>query len=117
MHVGIDFSRWFWELLGDAPRLVWLLMGTILCYKHARAQPRRAMLIGTAFGIQAINYALFTCWGRMLMDWLDSITNETMIADAAYEIIFGIPQAFSLLLIVWAAFLGDSLTPRGETHD
>jgi hypothetical protein len=111
MHIAPDLTQWFWTALGLAPMLFWLLIGAMLCFVNARTQPKRATMIGIALAIMVAHSVLTVMLFGTIIDWMQQWLGDVQTAIAVAQVAAGVPHTFAMLLILWAAFHGDSRVP------
>lgn len=102
-------------IIGTAPTWLAYLIGVGLCFRHASQQPRRAVWVGTAIVVMAMNWVVNFLFTGRLFDAIYRLTDSHEFAAAGISLLYSIPNAFALCLLFWAAFSCESSVPEVDT--
>jgi hypothetical protein len=97
-----DYEIEIFHWIGRTPWLLVACAGVVLCMVFAGKYPRRCLLIGSALAIEFATYAA----APFITPWL---LNSNDIMELRWRIlintlIYSIPSALALGLLLWAAF-------------
>lgn len=113
---GWDFFVMYF--VAASPWLLAMLVGAVLCFRHASTQRRRATLVGVALMIEVGSLVLSLVGPRVLYSYVGSTGNSQFLQLTITLVVHFIPQAAVWLLMLYAVFYGDPRpVDRGDDDD